>query len=177
MCPRGGRYPFYRKFQSSPGWYAGSYVGVLFPLPAELGMFQSSPGWYAGSYSSELGLAAPLTTCFNPLPVGMPGATAISLVEEGAGLPVSILSRLVCRELQPDNVALTLSALVSILSRLVCRELLSRARIKDGVMVFQSSPGWYAGSYHRNARIQSRVIGFQSSPGWYAGSYIRAGFV
>ena len=44
-----GLWLFDPEFQSSPGWYAGSYqaAGIVFRARHR---FQSSPGWYAGSY-------------------------------------------------------------------------------------------------------------------------------
>ena len=115
-------------FQSSPGWYAGSYVGTAVGVRRTHDLFQSSPGRYAGSYlrdsdwdmiildvsilsrlvCRELRAAVRRPRIggagFNPLPVGMPGATRSAIIVASGRLEVSILSRLVCRELRPSAI-------------------------------------------------------------------------
>ena len=184
-------------FQSSPGWYAGSYSPHRWHIRRAPRTFQSSPGWYAGSYGRLAQTSADQQTRVSILSRLVCRELHLHDIQVAEWMLVSILSRLVCRELHLHDIQVAEWMLVSILSRLVCRELRvlvaenadrHKVSILSRLVCRELRPDrQQTGNTGIEVSILSRLVcrelletvpailpmplWFQSSPGWYAGSY------
>ena len=134
--------------------------------------FQSAPGFWAGRNPTALDRVPP-SESFNPLPAFGPGETH-DTQPQGAGIVVSIRSRLLGREKRVPARWRSRFRRVSIRSRLLGREKLGgRQQYGDGNR-FQSAPGFWAGRNSLPCYSPESASRFQSAPGFWAGRNARA---